>query len=465
MLRLVMLLSLVGLLLAPHRTADAQEAIRVLDTHVAADFPLSITFHLEAQGPIAISKAEVRFQVEKQSCAQAESSGFAEFAPATDISTQWTLDMLKGGSFPPGAVVRYHWRLQDESGEVVETSEERYQVVDNRYQWQTIARDILTLSWYMGDQAFGNALMDAAQEALDRLEASTGARPLKPVRLFVYGSTEDLQGSLVFPQEWTGGVSFTEFNIVAIGIPPGSLTWGQRAMAHELTHVVVGQVTFNCFRDIPTWLSEGLATYNEDASGEPSLAYASALRNAIRAGRLLSVRSLGGGFPTAPEEALLAYGESFSLVQYLTERYGAEKQGMLLAMFRSGTTADAALQQVYGFDQRSLEEEWRRYIGAPPMAEGLPGSTPTPVTSAIPTFEPYALSTPTPFAESPGLEATPTPTETEKPAPEHQPTGGGCSGGLPLSGNAGNQELGAAVLPLGLLALAGVALGIRRRNQ
>jgi len=260
--RLLMLLSLVGLLLAPPRFMDAQEAIRVRDTHVTADFPLSITFHLEAQGPVPINAAEVRFYVEQRSCAQAESSGFAEFVPDKHVTTQWTWDMRKGGSFPPGAVVRYHWRLQDTSGEVVETLEERYQVVDDRHPWQTMTRDLLTLSWYKGDRAFASALMGTSQEALDRLEASTGTRPLKPVRLFIYGSADDLRGALVFPQEWTGGVSFTGFNIIAIGISPGSLVWGQRAVAHELTHVVVGQVTFNCFHDIPTWLSEGLATYN-----------------------------------------------------------------------------------------------------------------------------------------------------------------------------------------------------------
>jgi len=465
-IRLLTILSLLGLILALPRPVDAQETIRVLDTHVTADFPLSITFHLEAQGPVPISKAELRFRVEQRSCAQAESSGFAEFAPARHINTRWTWDMRKGGSFPPGAVVRYRWRLQDESGEVVETPEETHQVVDDRYPWQSITQGPLTLSWHRGDQGFATALMDAVQEALDRLEASTGTRPFKPVELFIYGSSEDLRGALVFPQQWTGGVSFTGFNIIAVGIPPGSLAWGQRAIAHELTHVVVGQVTFNCFHGIPSWLHEGLATYNEDASGEPLPAYSNALRKAIKTGELLSVPSLGGGFPTAQDEALLAYGESFSLVQYLTERYGAEELGMLLTEFRSGITTDAALQRTYGFDQQGLEKEWRQYIGAPPMAEASPGHTPTPVAPAIPTFEPFTLSTPTPDTGTLAAKATPTPTPGQEPAPviQRDTNGGGCAGALPLPASTGGQNPGTAILPLGSLALAALALGVRRRN-
>ena len=471
-LRLLTLLIVVGLLLAPPMPAHTQEALRVLDTHVTSDFPLSITFHVEAQGPADISKAEVRFRVEQQSCAQAESSGFAELDPAKNMVTQWKWDMRKGGSLPPGAVVRYHWVLQDASGDVLDTPEETYEVVDDRYTWQAIDQDPLTLYWYNGEPAFASPLMNTAQEALDRLEASAGTRPLRPVKLFIYGSAQDLQGALVHPQEWTGGVSFTGFNIVAIGITPAALAWGQRAIAHELTHVVVGQVTFNCFRDIPTWLSEGLATYNEDASREPLPAYASALKEAVAAGGLISVRGLSGGFPTSQEDALLAYGESFSLVQYLTEEYGPEKLGALLAMYRSGNTTDVALEQVYRLDQEGLEEEWRRHIGAPLVAKEPPDQTPTSLAPPVPAFELFTLSTPTPPTPKSDVgttatEATPTPIAADQ-EPTHAvgpaSSGGGCSGGLPPPANAGSQELGAAALPVGFLMLAGLAFGVRRRT-
>ncbi|MSQ22206.1 MAG: peptidase MA domain-containing protein [Dehalococcoidia bacterium] len=462
LLRVAVLLALLGLGLASPRPGAAQDTLHALDTNVTVDFPTSITFHVEARGPRNITRAEVRFRVEQRSCALAESSGLAQFQPGQRVSTSWTWDTRKGGDLPPGALVRYRWILRDASGEVVEAPEQTYEVADDRYSWQSLRQGPLTINWYRGDTAFGTALMAASQDALGRLDRSAGARPERPVKLFIYGSTEDLQGALVFPPEWTGGVAFGGFNIIAISIPPASLAWGQRALAHELTHVIVDQVAFNCFRDIPTWLNEGLATYNEDASGNPLPSYADALKGALDAGGLISVRGLGGGFPTSAQQATLAYGESFSLVQYLTQTYGPEKLGTLLTGFRAGTTADAALTQVYGFDQDGLEAQWRRHIGAPPMSQAQQNRTPVPLAPAIPTFEPYTVSTPTP-----ALEATPGSTRAVAEAtPTVRPLSwGSCNAGLPMPTNAGSHGVDAATPLLGPLVLAGLALATRRRKR
>jgi len=38
---------------------------------------------------------------------------------------------------------------------------------------------------------------------------------------------------------------------------------GKGAIAHELTHLITAQMTLNPYNDIPTWLDEGLAMYNQ----------------------------------------------------------------------------------------------------------------------------------------------------------------------------------------------------------
>ncbi len=456
----------VGFFLAPiWQPVSGQEAIQVLDTHVTADFPTSLTFYVKAQGAASITKAEVRFNLERKTCASSESSGFAQFDSGKSIDTSWTWDTRKGGTLPPGAVVHYRWVLQDASGATLETPDQTYVATDARYSWQSIEKAPLTIYWYQGDQAFANSLMYAAQNALSRLDASAGARPDKPVKLFIYGSTDDLHGALVFPEEWTGGVTFGGFNIIVLGITPADLAWGQRAISHELTHVVVGQVTFNCFRDIPAWLAEGLATYNEDPSKKPQASYADALKKALASGQLLSVRGIGGAFPTDPNKAILAYGESFSLIQYLTEKYGPQKLNLLLSLYRSGTATDAALRQVYGFDQDGLDSEWRAYLGAPASAQGT--ATPTPIAIPMPTFAPYTLASPTPTSASVS-QATPTATTVAKestPTPAARRQGGfGCNAGLPPPTRSTSGPFPAAFMPIGVLALGAVAFVVRRRK-
>jgi hypothetical protein len=90
---------------------------------------------------------------------------------------------------------------------------------------------------------------------------------------------------MIYPSEWTGGVAFTQHAIIAIGISPGNLDWGQRAMTHELTHVVIYQVTFSPYTDLPTWLNEGLAVH---AEGALTSQFTDALKNAIKNDRLIS---------------------------------------------------------------------------------------------------------------------------------------------------------------------------------
>ena len=155
------------------------------------------------------------------------------------------------------------------------------------------------------------------QQALDKLAEDTGAELEGYATLYIYASYEDLRGALVYPQEWTGGVAYTEFDTIAIGISPGNIGWGTGAIAHELAHLVVHQVVFNGYGvELPTWLDEGLAMYAQEGllSGMWS-----ALDDAIDNDDLFTVKSLCSPFPAQTDEALLAYAQSYTLVYYLLQ--------------------------------------------------------------------------------------------------------------------------------------------------
>ena len=446
---------LLGSLLAAPGLLSADEDL--LRQWAVVDFPLSITFHVEVEASQEIAQAVVRFRLEERSCAQVESIGYGEVASGPKRSAQWTWDMRRSGGLPPGALVHFSWEITDIAGVVTESAPTTVEIVDRNHEWRSMVGDGFTLQWYRGDERFALALAEAAQEALARLEASTGAGPDRPIQLYIYGSAREVQDALVFPQEWTGGVAFNSFNTIALGIEPQSLAWGRRALAHELTHVIIGQVTHNCYRDLPTWLSEGLATYNE---GDLSRDYASALERAVEGDRLFSVRSLSGSFPTSGSDALLAYGESWSLLDYLISSYGPQKLDELFAAFRSGSAADVALRQVYGLDQAGLDEEWRRFLGAAVGPSAASGETPVPTASAVPTFEPFSLASPSPSGETAALTATPEPVDSTP-----RPGGRGCSGGVPLASSPGEQEAATLLLPAGPLVLGLLAINLRRRKR
>jgi hypothetical protein len=224
---------------------------------------------------------------------------------------------------------------------------------------KSLSDGIITLNWYDGNDAFAGSLMSAAKDALKRLAEQTGAVPEKPVRLYIYSGSQDLRGSMINPQEWTGGVNYSRYSIIVIGIAPGDLSWGVSAMAHELTHQIISQVTINPYGGLPTWLDEGLAVHNEEP---PAADYNDIVAKAANAKSLISVRSLASPFSAYGNTAYLSYAESYSLVNYLIGRYGESKMLELLRTFRDGATYDSALKKVYGFDMDGLNAEWQNYL-------------------------------------------------------------------------------------------------------
>ena len=338
----------------------AQTGIVVIDSHVDVSFPSQAVFTVEAESNVNIVDARLYYQVNKMNYAEVTSEGWADFTPATTIDTSWVWDMTNA-SLPPGAEVTYWWRIEDDAGNSVETATQIMHFDDIRFTWQSLTSSAgggegMTLYWYSGSDSFARQLMDTCEEGLASLTQEIGAYPEKPIKIYVYASTSDLKGAMVFSQEWTGGVAFTDFGIIAISISPSQLEWGKGALVHELTHLVVHQATFSPYGQLPLWLDEGLATYSQGALDSD---LRSSLNTAISQGTLISVRTLCSPFSAYTDKARLSYAESYSLVEYLLDNYGQDRMLDLLTVLKQGSTYDEALTEVYGFDIDGLDASWR----------------------------------------------------------------------------------------------------------
>lgn len=306
--------------------------------------------------------------------------------------------MRQSGSLPPGATIWWRWRYTNTNG--IETLSEQKTVtwIDSNFDWKTLSTENLDLHWYDGDDTFAQSLLEAANNGLSTLEKSAGLKPENPIHLYIYGDYNDLRDAILYEPSWTGGLAFAEHDIVIIGISPSNLDWGQNAIVHELTHVLVGHLTFSCLGDVPTWLNEGLAVYSEgdlDASSQTQL------NQAISDNSLLSVRSLSAGFSEIRDKATLSYSQSYSIVKYLIETYGQDNINALLTSLRNGTTIDDSLLDIYGFDVEGLEDNWRESINAQPRRiSSQPTQQVTP--TVVPTYVPFSgvplLITPTPYS-------------------------------------------------------------------
>jgi len=376
--RIILITSALFLLFNPSAVIAA-DGIVVIDMDVDMDFPNQALFTIEAESYVDIVDVRLYYQVDRMNYAEVISEGWADFTPASRVEASWVWDM-RNSSLPPGAEVLYWWMVEDADGNRFETSPEIMHFNDERYSWQSLNSTMpgggeLSLFWYAGDTIFAQELMGACEEALTKLTQDIGTYPEKPIEIYIYASTVDLQGAMIFPQEWTGGVAFTAFSTVAIGISPSELDWGKRALVHELTHLVIHQATFSPYGQLPLWLDEGLAMYSE---GELDPVMRSYLEEAIAKDELISVRSLCSPFSAYSEKASLSYAQSYSLVEYLLDNYGQDSMLDLLSILKQGSTYDAALTEVYGFDIDGLDALWRATLTSDTLVateDGQPGTS------------------------------------------------------------------------------------------
>jgi hypothetical protein len=415
----VSLLTLSSAFVSPAASATSN-AVRWTNNEVLLSFPESATFRATLTSEAEITSIVLEYGNEQQTCGEVIAKAFPQFTPGTTVEAEWTWEMRQSGSLPPGAQLWWRWRVTDANGKETLTETKTATWLDHTHDWQTMNNgEFIRLHWYEGDQTFAADLAKAAYDGLLFNKTQSGLSAEAPIDIYIYASTDDLKEAILYEPSWTGGQAFPDQNIVILGISQSDLDWGREAIVHELTHVLVGHLTFSCLGDVPTWLNEGLAVFSE---GELEPDSERQLEDAIRDDSLLTVRSLSSGFSEVADKAYLSYGQSYSITKFLVETHGQEKMTSLLVSLRDGLTIDEALMQTYGFDVNGLESAWRTSIGAQPAsASGQPTAQPTP--TFVPTIVPMGgqvtsvlQTTPTPVPTSSfGGQPTPIPTRTGPP--------------------------------------------------
>jgi hypothetical protein len=413
----------VGISLLTVTSAFASPTLSVTNNEIVLNFPESATFRTTITSDTEITSVVLEYGNEQQTCGEVIAKAFPSFTPGKNVDAEWTWEMRQSGSLPPGAQLWWRWRVTDATGNETVTETKTATWLDDTHDWRTMNNgdsQSVRLHWYEGDQVFAADLAKAAYNGLLFNETQSGLKADAPIDLYIYASTDDLKEAILYEPSWTGGQAFPEQDTVILGISESDLDWGRDAIVHELTHVLVGHLTFSCLGDVPTWLNEGLAVYSE---GELDRESQQQLEDAIRDNTLLSVRSLSGGFSEVADKAYLSYSQSYSITKFLIEAYGQEKMTALLIGLRDGLTIDEALVQTYGFNVDGLEDVWRQAIGAQPRTAasgGEPTAQPTP--TFVPTIVPVGgvssalqvTNTPVPTSSF-GGQPTETPARTGPP--------------------------------------------------
>ncbi len=439
------ILILIGLaLLFVAAPAQAQGPITVSANNFTSDFPRQLVFQLESQSTAKITDVALLTQIDGIPSSGRQLPQFTSDSQVK-VKYEWSLGR---NYLPPGVSGQYWWTILDSAGNRLETPKQPFRVEDASHPWKKLSNAQLVLNWYLGGDSFGKALFDNGVSAMKFLQQDTGVTVDRLIQVWIYGSRTDFFRSLEpGATEWTGGRAFPDYSIVLINVEPTQLEWGKGATAHELTHQVIHQKIRSPLGNLsmPHWVDEGLAVYYEGTPGQVDPQFSGPLQRAIRDDTLVPVRSLSGSFPADPRAAELAYGESWSVVDFIFRHYGRDKMAQLLQAFKTGGAYDDIFKQVLGVDTDGLEVEWRKDVGAKPRAISTRSAAqPT----AFPTFGLSTEGSPVPqpatTAGAVAAQATRAPQPTAAPQSPANPLTTFCGGafGLIALGIFGAMKIG-----------------------
>ena len=391
----ILALLLVALLAFGAPAANAQGnpgAIKVTSSTATTKFAEELKFALKAESTAgSIEKVDLFYTFAD---GKASNRVPTEFTPGKTVTATAT-KRAQQGEFAPQLDIRYYWRITDSAGNTVKTDPQTVVYADDRFQWQKAGNDRATVQWYGESDRFGKQALDWTVEGLDRLEQKFGIQMSYPANVVIYKNKDDMSKALA-PR----GATFDK-GATVLGEAPSNygtllmLNQGdaRTTLWHELSHLVLHDLVKGPYEsNLPAWLDEGLAMYNESDDANDN--YQRALDDAIRKNDVFTVRSM-----TAPNgvpgKVGIWYGQARSIVRYMLDEHGGRDNMLkLIQLLASGTRTDPALQQVYGFDQNELNNLWR-------AAQNLPAMTPAP--AAGQGNAPAA----TPAAPSPGPNAPP----------------------------------------------------------
>ena len=334
------------------------DAITVTAESAVAEFPNGITFSLNAVSDEPIVEAELFYRPARVETLRL---GSPDLTPGTEIALTYEAD-FRGGRMPPGVDILYSWRLETASGEVLETPEQVVLWADDRFAWQPLEGELVTVYAYNGNPDFNQAILDAAERTIDRLSAAYDAEMDEPIRIWAYNSGQDFVGALApNSEEWIAGAAYPNLGLIISVLPPGDLDEVGRIVPHEVSHQVLNQATRNPFNTPPVWLDEGLAVQAQETGSE---AFARVVAEAAANGQLEPIPVLNSQFPYDAQGALLGYAQSESIVNFITATYGEEGVARLIAVFREGVSYEEAVEQALGVTLDELDALWRESLGA-----------------------------------------------------------------------------------------------------
>jgi hypothetical protein len=288
-------------------------------------------------------------------------STFVAAVQASGSAASYTWDASQQ-YLTPNTPITYRWRATNGTA-VTESPAGSIRYADNRpgLDWHSAQMGDATIHWYGSSEAAARRFGDLTGGAVSRAEKVLGHTLDGPVDIFVYVARSEFFGALgPGAREWTGAATFPSIRTVFMWLGGGSSDYLDRAIVHEVTHVVFYDATRNVFHAPPLWLNEGFAVWSERQNADEQ---AATVRSEVSSG-LISFSAMTDAFPIGTRGSSLSYAEGATMVDRIIHTYGASAMSGITAAYRNGATDDEALRDGTGVSASQLYADYFRSFGA-----------------------------------------------------------------------------------------------------
>ena len=288
-----------------------------------------------------------------------------ELPPPTTIGSttlRHEVSVAADGHILPNTPVSAQWRITPEDGDPVVGPEVDAVYADERFDWQTVAGDLVTVHWYEGGAAFGQRALRIGEDAVrgdvgaarrhrgrtDRLLHLRRAgsvlrrpRPGYPRERRRPGERRDPHAVRARRVESTSAGSRSSCRMSS------STSSSTRPSTTRTTSRRAGSTR--------AWPSTR-ARATTPATARPSNRRPAPARSSRSTGSI-------GQFPTG-DGFFLAYAESVSAVDFFIRTHDQDALVALIGSYADGLTDDEAFQAAIGMDTAAFNEAWLADLGA-----------------------------------------------------------------------------------------------------
>lgn len=350
-------------------TPSAAGHVTIASQGATSNFPNGVTFTLDARADFTVTRVELLYRVATQATEHLATVPMG--SPSSTLRISYALD-LETDFVPAGIDLLAFWRFHGAAGQAIDGPSMSVRWFDNRFHWTSITTADTTVWSYGLSPAFAQNIATSAQQTIDSLRTLYGMSQVTPVQIWVYPNTGDFAGSRQQnSREAVAGLSYPEFALTTAVVPDGSASELGRVIPHEMSHQMLYQATRNPWNAPPVWLDEGLAEYAQIGGTD---GFTQSVSEAARVHGLLGLAGLTLSYPYDPQAAYLAYAESYSIVEYIVQKYGDAGITRLVRALASGVSYDDAFTQALGRSMAQLEADWRTWIAQEGFRTPMPAS-------------------------------------------------------------------------------------------